>query len=149
MNEYVAALKNYAIFSGKATRRDYWTFVLANLVISILISFFNSEMLNNIYSLALVIPSLAIGARRLHDIGRTGWWQLLWLVPIVGWIILIIFFVQPSKTQVVMEKEDEMAEKPVEVVNEEEEKKEEKPEESMSDSSSMQTEQSEGSGDQM
>ena len=96
MNEYVTALKNYAVFSGKATRKDFWMFVLVNFVISIAIGLLQLEMVSNIYSLALIVPSLAIGARRLHDTNRTGWWQLIAIIPIIGWIVLLVFYIQPS-----------------------------------------------------
>jgi uncharacterized membrane protein YhaH (DUF805 family) len=50
------------------------------------------SLLANIWSLATLLPSLAVGARRLHDIDRTGWWQLIWFIPVIGWIVLIVFF---------------------------------------------------------
>ncbi|TDK66075.1 DUF805 domain-containing protein [Sapientia aquatica] len=85
-NEYVSALSNYANFSGRATRKEYWMFTLYNLLISIGLmvigrSAFHSDALYNLYSLAMLIPSIAVGVRRMHDIGRSGWWLL---VPIVN-----------------------------------------------------------------
>lgn len=98
MDYYVGVLKKYAVFEGRATRSEYWYFVLFNLLISIAIGivegalFKGSALLGNLYSLALLVPSLAVGARRLHDIGKSGWWMLIALIPIVGWIMLIVWY---------------------------------------------------------
>ncbi|MEK7298558.1 MAG: DUF805 domain-containing protein [Candidatus Margulisiibacteriota bacterium] len=107
MNEYIAVLKKYAQFSGRSHRREYWMFFLVNLVISVLLNVIDGilglEMgksvgvLSAIYGLAMIIPSLSVGARRLHDTGRSGWWLLLSLIPIIGWIVLIVFLVQDSQ----------------------------------------------------
>ncbi|MEL0639484.1 DUF805 domain-containing protein [Pseudoalteromonas aliena] len=100
MEHYMNALRSYADFSGRNRRKAYWMFVLINTLISIALSFVDEligfYIISNIYSLALLIPSLSAGARRLHDTGRSGWWQLLWLVPIIGWIVLIVFLAQDS-----------------------------------------------------
>ena len=95
-------LKQYAQFQGKTKRPDFWWFVLFYFIFGVVLGIIDSILglhgvLNSIFSLALLVPTLAIGARRLHDIGKSGWWQLLVLVPIVGWIILIYFWVQKSK----------------------------------------------------
>ncbi|MFC5406653.1 DUF805 domain-containing protein [Cohnella soli] len=101
MEWYVKVLKNYAVFEGRATRKEYWMFVLVNVIISIVFGiveglFGVGTWLSTLYSLAIIVPSLAVGARRLHDIGRSGWWQLIGLVPIVGAIILLIFYCTDS-----------------------------------------------------
>jgi uncharacterized membrane protein YhaH (DUF805 family) len=95
-DNYVSVLKRYAVFDGKAGRPEFWMFVLVSIVLSILLGMV-SQQLSSLYSLVVLIPSLAVGARRLHDTGRSGWWQLIGLVPIIGLIVLIIFFAQPSK----------------------------------------------------
>ena len=91
---------HYAKFSGRARRAQFWYFVLfnfiANLALGIVDSMLfgvdsNVSLFSSLYSLAVFVPSIAVGARRLHDIGRSGWWQLIGLVPIVGWIILIVW----------------------------------------------------------
>ncbi len=108
MNWYLAALKKYAVFSGRARRMEYWMFALFNFIISIalyvidgLITGFSlethSSILQTIYGLAVLLPSLAVGVRRLHDTGRSGWWLLIALVPIIGVIVIIIFTVQDSQ----------------------------------------------------
>tara|TARA_Y100000815_G_C13267951_1_gene471846 strand:- start:24 stop:638 length:615 start_codon:yes stop_codon:yes gene_type:complete len=91
--------KRYALFQGRSRRPEFWWFVLfsfiANLVASMvdLMLFGANDFspLSTLFSLAVLVPSLAVGARRLHDTGRSGWWQLLGLIPIIGWIILIIW----------------------------------------------------------
>lgn len=84
----------YATFSGRATRAEYWWWILFIVLarIALLVvdtfTFFGTSLL---FSLATLIPNLALGARRLHDINRTGWWQLLILVPVIGWILLLVW----------------------------------------------------------
>src|SRR5688572_21378831 len=88
MNYYLKALQNYATFSGRATRSEYWYFVLFNIIISIIISVIGAAMkmslLSNIYSLLVLIPGLAVGVRRMHDVGRSGWYLL---IPIYSLIL--------------------------------------------------------------
>jgi uncharacterized membrane protein YhaH (DUF805 family) len=82
----------YADFNGRAKRPEYWWFFLFLLLLGAATGII-SEMLNAIVALATILPSLAVGARRLHDTNRSGWWQLLWIIPIIGWIVMIIFLV--------------------------------------------------------
>ncbi|MFD4705063.1 DUF805 domain-containing protein [Gottfriedia sp. NPDC058432] len=102
MEWYLKVLKNYAVFSGRARRTEYWMFFLFNAIISIILSILQSianigEVLTIIYSILVFLPSLAVGARRLHDSGRSGWWLLLGLIPFIGTIILLIFFCLDSE----------------------------------------------------
>ncbi len=93
-------LNKYATFSGRAQRSEYWYFflfmVLANIVASVLDSviFGDIPVLYLIATLALLVPSIAAGVRRLHDTDKSGWWLLLGLIPFVGAIVLIVFFCQ-------------------------------------------------------
>ena len=107
MNWFLTALKKYATFSGRAQRAEYWYFVLFYILIFIGLSVIDSitgsfsaeagmGLLGGILTLALLIPSIAVGVRRLHDTGRSGWWLLIVLVPLVGAIILLVFTVQDS-----------------------------------------------------
>ncbi|WP_454256564.1 DUF805 domain-containing protein [Pseudomonas sp. Marseille-Q8238] len=107
MNWYLNVLKQYAVFSGRARRKEYWMFVLFNLIVSVVLSFvdgvvgtFSVEagigLLSGIYALAVLIPSLAVAVRRLHDTNRSGWWLLIALVPLVGGIVLLVFLVLDS-----------------------------------------------------
>jgi len=94
---YDCVTVNYAKFTGRAARSEYWTFVLANIIGNILISILGKildfSFLMTLYSLAVLVPSLAVGVRRLHDLDKSGWWSLLCLVPFVGPIVLIVWTV--------------------------------------------------------
>ena len=92
---YIDAFKHYFDFQGRTGRKAFWYFVLWNFIISFVLSWISKD-LANVYSLIVLIPSLAIGVRRLHDIGKSGWWILLSLIPIIGWIWLIILYLQRS-----------------------------------------------------
>jgi uncharacterized membrane protein YhaH (DUF805 family) len=115
MNWYVKALKQYVDFSGRARRREYWMFVLVNVVIVIALSVIDTllgtggfratagggsfyaanslGLLSGLYTLAVLLPSIAVTVRRLHDTDRSGWWILLGFIPIIGGIILLVFYV--------------------------------------------------------
>lgn len=91
--------KKYATFEGRASRSEFWWAALVNVVIGIVLSTLGRsvglfEIIYLLFGLATIVPSLALGARRLHDIGRTGWWQLLELT-IIGGIVLIVFWALP------------------------------------------------------
>ena len=98
--------QKYAAFSGRARRSEYWFFVLFTFIVQVIASILdalfhlrygNSGLIENLASLALLLPGLGVAVRRLHDTGRSGWWVLLGLIPIIGWIVLIVFFVQDSQ----------------------------------------------------
>lgn len=100
---------NYANFSGRARRKEYWLFYLATIIVSMVLGFFEGlmsssandfSMLSVILSLILLVPTLAVGARRLHDTGRSGWWQLLWFIPIIGWILLIVWLAKDTSPEI-------------------------------------------------
>ncbi|MBI3634388.1 MAG: DUF805 domain-containing protein [Candidatus Yonathbacteria bacterium] len=101
MNYYTDVLKKYAVFSGRATRKEYWMFVLFNFIISIAVGvigfILKIETLSFLYSLAIIIPSIAVGVRRLHDTDHSGWWIFIFLIPFIGAIILLVFFVTDSQ----------------------------------------------------
>ncbi len=84
----------YANFSGRASRPEFWWFMLFEIVL-LGVAGMVSNMLYGIVALALILPVLSVGARRLHDIGRTGWWQLLSLT-VIGSLVLLYWFVQPT-----------------------------------------------------
>ena len=101
MDWYLQVLRKYAVFSGRARRKEYWMFGLVNIIIAIAILVIGifagiNQILSSLYSLALIIPSIAVGIRRLHDIGRSGWWLFLNFLPIIGWIIVLIWMVKDS-----------------------------------------------------
>ena len=95
-------VKNYANFSGRARRSEYWYFVLANFIFGAVTGMLSIEIPEVMYlvwiiGVALLIPSLAVCVRRLHDIGKSGWWYLIGLIPYIGAIVLVVFFVKDSQ----------------------------------------------------
>ncbi len=102
MNWYIKVLKNYAVFSGRAQRTEYWMFILFNFIITLALGFVgaainNPGVLTGLYSLAVLIPGLAVLFRRLHDTGRSGWWILIFLVPVIGALVILVFLVLASE----------------------------------------------------
>lgn len=97
MYYYFAVLKKYADFTGRARRQEYWMFTLFNAIITIVLDIIDSitevPVLVGLYTLATIVPIWAVTARRLHDINRSGWWQLLAIIPIVGQIIVFIWLI--------------------------------------------------------
>ena len=107
---YFEVLKKYAVFSGRSRRKEYWFFVLFNIIVSIILGVIDGVtgtldpesgmgLLGLIYTLAILIPALAVSVRRLHDTGRSGWWLLILLIPLIGTIVILIFMVQDSKPE--------------------------------------------------
>ena len=89
-------LQNYANFEGRACRSEYWYWVLAVFIIHLILDFLGLRMLALLVSLALIVPSLAVAVRRLHDIDKSGWLGLVALIPVVGWVVVIYWLVQPG-----------------------------------------------------
>jgi uncharacterized membrane protein YhaH (DUF805 family) len=88
----------YADFGGRASRSEYWWFFLFLLVVGALLgSADDNAPLYALFSLAVLLPSLSAAARRLHDCGRSGWWLLLWLLPLLGFIVLLVMLAQPGE----------------------------------------------------
>jgi len=108
MNWYIEVLKKYATFSGRARRKEFWLFGLFHILATIMFLFLDGligtldlqsglGILTSVYILLTAIPHLAVTVRRLHDAGRSGWWYLILLLPLIGPIILLIFCVQNSQ----------------------------------------------------
>lgn len=100
----VKVLKNYANFTGRARRKEYWFYTLALIIALIIVSVVDrilgtDPLLYLIVALGTFVPSLAVGVRRLHDIGRSGWWYLICLIPLIGAIILIIWFATETQRE--------------------------------------------------
>ena len=91
-----SCLRQYATFTGRASRPEFWWFMLFCVLASIVASAIDAR-LNAVVTIALLLPAIAVTARRLHDIDKSGWWQLVNLVPFVGWIIVLYWYVQPSQ----------------------------------------------------
>jgi len=107
MNWFITVVKKYAVFSGRSRRSEYWYYMLVYLVIYAALAMVDVVMgtfsytsgvglLSGIFALALLLPSIGVGIRRLHDTGRSGWWLLLGLIPVVG-IVLLLFLAQDSE----------------------------------------------------
>ena len=88
----------YAQFSGRASRSEYWWFMLFIVLASAALSMF-SDLLSALFALGTLVPSIAAATRRLRDTNRSGWWQLICLVPVVGVVVLIVFLAQASESQ--------------------------------------------------
>jgi uncharacterized membrane protein YhaH (DUF805 family) len=112
MKWYIKVLKQYADFSGRARRKEFWMFTLINTIIYAVPYTLAFTMLSTnpesvvasvlfgivgLYALGILVPSLAVTVRRLHDTGRSGWWILIGLVPLIGFIVLLVFYVQDSQ----------------------------------------------------
>lgn len=105
INYYLAVLKKYAVFSGRARRAEYWYFVLFNYIIDIVViivgfvigGVMGFRILGLLYGLAVAIPGIAVSVRRLHDTNHSGWWLFISLVPLIGPIVLLIFMVRDSQ----------------------------------------------------
>ncbi|MGO4549172.1 DUF805 domain-containing protein [Paenibacillus sp. 2TAB23] len=96
MHWYTEVMKNYVGFTGRARRLEYWMFFLVNALISIALVIVESivgmpGVISGLYSLAVLLPSLAVVVRRLHDIGRSGLWIFIGVVPVIGAIVLLVF----------------------------------------------------------
>jgi len=109
MNWYLEVLKNYAVFNGRARRKEYWMFVLFNVIFAIAAMLVDNLLglasdaigygpIYGLYALATLIPGLAVGVRRLHDIGKSGWMLLIVLIPLVGaiWLLVLLATVGQS-----------------------------------------------------
>lgn len=101
MEYFIDAFKKFAEFSGRATRKQYWMFILVYLLIYLGLAAIGfalgaGEILAGIFTLVMLVPSISCAARRLHDTSRTGWWQLIALIPLIGTIVLIVFLAQDS-----------------------------------------------------
>ena len=83
--------KHYVDFEGRVGRQEYWMFILFSLLLQVTFDIAHLGEISTLIALGLFLPSLGLAARRLHDTGKSGWWQLLILIPIVGWIILIVW----------------------------------------------------------
>ena len=110
MDWYLEVLKKYAVFEGRAGRKEYWFFILFNILISMALGYvdwltgnINPEtglgILSGIYALGVMIPGMAVSVRRLHDTDRSGWWLLITFVPVIGAIVFFYFMVLDSNPE--------------------------------------------------
>ncbi len=110
MDWYLMALKKYAEFQGRAQRKEYWMFTLFNFLAMVLLGLVGAllggggegglgDVLQGLYGLGVLVPGIAVTVRRLHDIGKSGWWGLVALIPLIGSLILIYFAVKDSQPE--------------------------------------------------
>ena len=110
MKYFIEPIKNYAAFTGRATRQQYWMFTLiyilfyiATIILDVALGLFDEEtgygLFSMVYTIGLLLPYLALLARRLHDIGRSAWWILLIVIPLIGPIVILIFTVIGSQQE--------------------------------------------------
>ena len=101
MEHFFNALRLYAVFWGRSTRTEYWIFVLIYTVFAICFALISvsvgSDLLVNLFTILILVPSISVATRRLHDAGKSGWWQLLFFIPIIGWIYLTVLLALPSQ----------------------------------------------------
>jgi uncharacterized membrane protein YhaH (DUF805 family) len=108
MDWYFSVLKNYAVFEGRARRKEYWYFLLCNSIITALLLCIDvlfsgvtqdigTGLLTGFYNILMFIPALAVAVRRLHDTNRSGWWLLLLAIPVIGGLVIFIFMIQNSQ----------------------------------------------------
>jgi uncharacterized membrane protein YhaH (DUF805 family) len=102
MEWYLKALRQYADFEGRARRKEYWMFTLFNLIFAILAVVIDGligtgAIIYLFYVLATIIPNLSVSVRRLHDVGKSGWMYLVALIPLVGFIWLLVLFATDSQ----------------------------------------------------
>ena len=106
---FATCIKKYADFSGRAPRSEYWWFILAQFLLGLVAGFVLgfiggimgmgtslADIGSVVLMLGLFLPALGVAIRRLHDTGKSGWWYLLVFIPIIGWLVLLYWFVQPS-----------------------------------------------------
>ena len=103
MEWYLHALKQYATFTGRASRKEYWYFVLFNILAAMALFIVGEVIatglggsLYTLYLLGTFLPSFAVSVRRLHDIGKSGWWLLVSLIPLVGTVVLLVLLATAS-----------------------------------------------------
>jgi uncharacterized membrane protein YhaH (DUF805 family) len=102
VHHYLTVLKMYAVVNGRCRRKTFWLFLLFSTLFSLACSavdellglkvFSDQGLLSLVYSVAVLIPSVAVGVRRLHDLDRSGWWLLIMLIPLLGTLLLLIYF---------------------------------------------------------
>jgi len=95
MNWYMDVLKKYAVFDGRSRRQEFWMFFLFNFIINLILTFLGRFFgfflfISVLYSLAILVPGIAVAIRRMHDIGKSGIWILIVLIPCVGWIWYLV-----------------------------------------------------------
>lgn len=107
MRWYLRVIQKYADFEGRARRKEFWMFMFVHALVSMACGFLDvllgtwsddlgSGLFVTVYNFAVLIPVVAVSVRRLHDVGRSGWWYLIWFVPGIGWLIFLVMMLIDS-----------------------------------------------------
>ncbi|WP_367198843.1 DUF805 domain-containing protein [Amorphus sp. 3PC139-8] len=105
IDSYLKVMSNYVTFSGRLMRKDYWLYILTYFIIMVVANIIDGligygydgdGLIAGLVALIHFLPSLAAGFRRLHDIDRTAWWYLIILIPVIGWLVILFFHIQPG-----------------------------------------------------
>lgn len=110
MQWYIGAFKKYVDFSGRARRKEFWYFILFNMIVTLVLAFIDASMfgsnqhatfgmLSMIYGVVALLPGLGVSVRRLHDTDHSGWWLLVGLLPLIGGIVLLVFSLMDSNPE--------------------------------------------------
>jgi len=104
MQWFILAMKNFRNFSGRARRKEYWMFFLFYMILAMVFSLVDivlglPAIFLNIFIIVMLVPTIAICVRRLHDTGRSGWWYLINFVPVIGFIVWLVFTVQAGEAE--------------------------------------------------
>ena len=95
-----SGFEHYVIFDGRASRPEFWWWVLFAILVSVVANIIDAvigpPIVTSLAGLALLLPGLSVSIRRLHDTNRSGWWILIVLIPLIGWIVLLVFYLQDS-----------------------------------------------------
>ena len=101
MNYYIYCWQHFLDWQGRARRSEFWYFALYNFIVGVVLGIFGwvvgTQIFSDIYGIAVLIPGICVGIRRMHDIGKSGWWILITLIPLIGWIWYIILCCQDSQ----------------------------------------------------
>ena len=103
MDYYLNVLRQWKNFDGRSSKKEYWIFILVNFVITIALTiveqvfFRGSGVISSLYGLFVLIPGIAVAIRRLHDVGKSGWMQLVIFIPLIGWIWILILMVKDGE----------------------------------------------------
>jgi len=104
MQDYLAAFRKYAVFTGRSRRKEYWGFFVVNLLVILLLTLAFGRGGDEqslpfpiiLYFLVVLAPALGVGIRRLHDTDRTGWWMLVTFIPFIGGLVFLVFMLLPG-----------------------------------------------------
>ncbi len=113
MNDFIIPYRRYVDFSGRSDRKEFWYYLLFYVIVAAMLSVVDRTLfphtldgdgdylqpLTSIFAIGSLVPSIAVSIRRMHDTGRSGWWVLIWLIPIIGWIWALVLCAQKGQPE--------------------------------------------------